>query len=867
MKKLILFIFTLFILFSKINGATYYLSPTGVDSPAGGTLTAPWKSWNYAFNRLIAGDILYVYGGTYNVMGSSAIGVNMSARNGTITNPITITNITGQIPVLDCSSISTSGTTTNFGILMSNCRFVNITGLTVANVPEPIGNAGPGKGWELSGCYDVKLIQCTVRGCGQGYALGGYNDNIYFTNCDSYENADHYQGGDLCNGFNVHTGVAAHIYFDGCRAWKNSDDGYDCYGGEGYIYFNNCWAFENGPWKGGDEAGNGAGFKLGKAFGPVESGVQRKVTNCLSFNNKMFGFDEGDDGNIGIIYHIYNNVSYHNQSGSGAAVAFAFWRTSGVDIIRNNISYADDNIEQNGWGNNILSNNSWQVGDAITDADFESVDLTGVKGSRNADGSLPHLSFLRVKSTSHLYHAGYYLTELVNDADNKPWNNPPTLGAYEYISSITIPIVTTTTIANIMTSNANGGGNVTSAGGGTITSRGICWALSANPTIANSKTIDGTGTGIFTSSLNSLTQGTLYHVRAYATNSAGTAYGVDVQFTTTSSSGKIQLTIEGQTYINTITGVWNGVEIPRTSPTDFIFRNNSITSVNSQNYMLLAGDELPLSTNNMLDGEIITGNKLTWNGSGTSGLEGMQIGYNKNQIVKYNYFDKPYYAIVYKAGTSTGTSMISTSGGFAYNIIKNSTIGLRIKGMSGINIYNNTLYDDIHTNVAGMINITANTDQPVAAAALGTKIKNNIFYMKYPIRAISIATVCVSSSFECDYNIYYCATGDPTFEIGSTQYNFTQWQAMGYDKHSIIINPNFINTTSLVPTVRLDYGTNLGADWQTGLSTTSNWIVGSAPAIMNQNGVWQVGSYVFNSTSHSTLGKLIKSQGRLLIKK
>ena len=86
--------------------------------------------------------------------------------------------------------------------------------MSVINVPEPVGNGAPGKGWELSGCNNIILTQCTVRGCGQGFALGGFNNNIYFTNCDSYENADRYQGGDLCNGFNVHTGIGSHIYFD-----------------------------------------------------------------------------------------------------------------------------------------------------------------------------------------------------------------------------------------------------------------------------------------------------------------------------------------------------------------------------------------------------------------------------------------------------------------------------------------------------------------------------------------------------------------------------------------------------------------------------------------------------------------------------
>ena len=77
-----------------------------------------------------------------------------------------------------------------------------------------------------------------------------------------------------------------------------------------------------------------------------------------------------------------------------------------------------------------------------------------------------------------------------------------------------------------------GGGNVTADGGATVTARGICWSTSQNPTISGSHTTDGTGTGTFTSNMTGLEPNTTYYVRAYATNSAGTAYGDQVSFTT-----------------------------------------------------------------------------------------------------------------------------------------------------------------------------------------------------------------------------------------------------------------------------------------------------------------------------------------------
>jgi uncharacterized protein (TIGR02145 family) len=94
------------------------------------------------------------------------------------------------------------------------------------------------------------------------------------------------------------------------------------------------------------------------------------------------------------------------------------------------------------------------------------------------------------------------------------------------------PTLSTAAVTSITLTTATTGGSITSDGGATVTARGVCWATTASPTISNSITTDGTGTGNFTSSITGLTPGTVYHIRAYATNSIGTSYGNDVQFTT-----------------------------------------------------------------------------------------------------------------------------------------------------------------------------------------------------------------------------------------------------------------------------------------------------------------------------------------------
>jgi hypothetical protein len=97
--------------------------------------------------------------------------------------------------------------------------------------------------------------------------------------------------------------------------------------------------------------------------------------------------------------------------------------------------------------------------------------------------------------------------------------------------------LTTTSASNVTTASATLGGNITADGGSTVTQRGVCYGTTTNPTTANSTTNDGSGTGVFSSNLAGLTASTTYYVRAYATNSAGTAYGNEVSFTTTAGGG------------------------------------------------------------------------------------------------------------------------------------------------------------------------------------------------------------------------------------------------------------------------------------------------------------------------------------------
>jgi len=123
-----------------------------------------------------------------------------------------------------------------------------------------------------------------------------------------------------------------------------------------------------------------------------------------------------------------------------------------------------------------------------------------------------------------------------------------------------IPVLTTTAVTDITQITATSGGSITSDGGATVTARGICWSTGQTPTISDNKTTDGTGAGNFVSNISGLTANTTYYVRAYATNSNGTAYGSAMSFTTQQVSAASSFTDsrDGNTYLTVTIGsrVW-----------------------------------------------------------------------------------------------------------------------------------------------------------------------------------------------------------------------------------------------------------------------------------------------------------------------
>ena len=133
-------------------------------------------------------------------------------------------------------------------------------------------------------------------------------------------------------------------------------------------------------------------------------------------------------------------------------------------------------------------------------------------------------------SATTLYYVRSYATNPAGTTYGSEISFTTLVGSSPSISS-------TSAIGSITTTSASSGGNISSDGGYAITARGVVWGTTSSPTVPSaSSTSNGTGTGSFTSNITGLSAGTLYYVRSYATNSAGTSYGTEISFTTSAGS-------------------------------------------------------------------------------------------------------------------------------------------------------------------------------------------------------------------------------------------------------------------------------------------------------------------------------------------
>lgn len=232
----------------------------------------------------------------------------------------------------------------------------------------------------------------------------------------------------------------------------------------------------------------------------------------------VIDFSNGNSGECSSSTNL--NVRAVRTSTGGSTATLPTVTTSAPSNVTNNSATCGGNVTSDGGATVTARGVCWSTSQNPTISNNHTTDGTGTGSFTSSITGL-------VESTT--YYVRAYATNSKGTAYGTQQSFTTNGGG-----SNTTPTVTTSTPSNVTTNSATCGGNVTSDGGATVTARGVCWSTSSNPTINGNHTTDGTGTGTFTSSITGLAENTTYYVRAYATNSEGTSYGLQKSFTTES---------------------------------------------------------------------------------------------------------------------------------------------------------------------------------------------------------------------------------------------------------------------------------------------------------------------------------------------
>lgn len=209
--------------------------------------------------------------------------------------------------------------------------------------------------------------------------------------------------------------------------------------------------------------------------------------------------------------------------------------------------------------------------------------------------------------------------------------------------------------------------------------------------------------------------------------------------------------------------------------------NNNFTSFSTTGYIIEVGTETTTAGDNDFDGTVITGNTITGNGGINHAVF---VGFSINAVVTNNILVSCGYGVVLKSSTGT-----YTSGGVGYNVFNSCVLGVRLKGIKNVPIYNNTFYDTVAANYFIYL-----SENGVGEDSTGTVIKNNIFYgPSYFLFSETASAVGLDS----DYNNVYHTGATPFAGISVTDYTvWADWTTYGQDANSIITDPSFASPGS-----------------------------------------------------------------------
>lgn len=381
----------------------YYVSPDGNDDTADGTAQKPFYSLHKLMNKVVPGDTIFMMAGTYKYSKRIDVCTIGKKNSGTIA----LFAKDGRA-VLDFSAMPLGDN--NQGMRIS-ASYWHVYGLDILGCGDngmliecnkPSGGGYNEVKDSTHQAHDNLIENCRFyRNRDTGLQIKNLGRNNKIVNCDAFFNADPDHGD--ADGFAVKISHGDGNYFYGCRAWNNSDDGWD-----GFIKtdgnfpddittsFDCCWAFNNGFLEDGSESnGNGNGFKLGSDFGRNNVIMNR----CLAFNNLAKGFDQNHNTGSMILNnctgysekYTKNKSHYTYRLDEAVATGHEIRLTNCVAISdgiadRNESAYAPHSVK----GTLITCDLN------TLPSDYKSISPQGTDADRQADGTLPATDFMHI---------------------------------------------------------------------------------------------------------------------------------------------------------------------------------------------------------------------------------------------------------------------------------------------------------------------------------------------------------------------------------------------------------------------------------------------------------------------------------------
>lgn len=399
---------------SRARADEFYVAPDGNDA-APGTMESPFGTVDRAQQAAMPGDTVWIRGGEYHFSGTNrTVGVAFT-KSGTPDNPIRYFAYADEVPIFDLFDVRPQERVTGLDV---RCNAIHLRGLEVRGVRQLI--VGDSWGVRIRGDNNV-IERLHVHDCeAPGVFITSGASNLIL-NCDSHHNYDPLEDGGNADGFGCHSEGGNNV-LRGCRAWDNSDDGFDFINAPGTCTVEQSWAFRNGyvpDTKTG--AGNGAGFKSGGFGSPPRipsSGVPRHVVRFnLAFRNRAQGFYAN---------HHPGGLDFFNNTAFGNGVNFDMLVEGGRSTheLHNNLAVEPGGTIMRFTGGDD-SVNSWSLPVMVSSDDFVSMDEAQATAPRQADGSLPDIGFMHLADGSDLIDSG-------TDVGQPFGGSAPDLGAFEH---------------------------------------------------------------------------------------------------------------------------------------------------------------------------------------------------------------------------------------------------------------------------------------------------------------------------------------------------------------------------------------------------------------------------------------------------